>query len=294
MLYRLAALFQVVQRDHIRVFRVVVRQRVGPIDAPDGAGVFARNAARLVAYIARTRVNEHLQFAHDFGMSRVHVLRLADVGVQIVEFAQRRIVFAHVQLPASSAHGLDAVALVVEKGLVPRRRALHGRLQRRGTSGGRELGVRAAELGQEQPGRQVHRQGLAVRDAAPRVLRRVRRLRRDAVRQAAHAALRLAHDDRQRLGVLERVGRHVDHQPVHRRPDGAWARVGARLLTARVAARIVAATVLIMGDLPEIWGRAAPGCDAMGGRWGQRCLSGNFRPLQAISGLSSGRLQNDK
>ena len=137
-----------------------MRQRVGPIDAPDGAGVFARNAARLVAYIARTCVNERLQFAHDFGMGRVHVLRLADVGLQIVEFAQRHIVFAHVQLPASSAHGLDAVALVVEKGLVSRRCALLAREQ-----GPYILAINDAVVGQRGAGQicqrrvEVHRKG---------------------------------------------------------------------------------------------------------------------------------------
>ena len=59
---------------------------------------------------------------------------------------------------------------------------------------------------------QGRRQGLAVLPAAVRVLGRLRRLRRDAVRQAAHAALRRPAADRQRHRLLVDLRRQpADH-----------------------------------------------------------------------------------
>ena len=54
-----------------------------------------------------------------------------------------------------------------------------------------------------------HAQGQPVLPAAVRVQRRLRRLRRDAVRQAGHPALRRPDDHRQRHGLLLDLRRHV-------------------------------------------------------------------------------------
>jgi pyruvate-ferredoxin/flavodoxin oxidoreductase len=63
-----------------------------------------------------------------------------------------------------------------------------------------------------------HGQGLAVARAAVRVLRRLRRLRRDALRQAAQPALRRPHDDRQRHRLLVDLRRQpADHALAHER-----------------------------------------------------------------------------
>ena len=59
-----------------------------------------------------------------------------------------------------------------------------------------------------------------VRAAAHRVLRRLRRLRRDAVRQAHHAALRRPHDDRQRHGLHLHLGRQRTGHAVHDERQG--------------------------------------------------------------------------
>ena len=66
-----------------------------------------------------------------------------------------------------------------------------------------------------------HRQGQPVPKAAVRVLRRLRRLRRDALRQAGHPALRRPHDDRQRHRLLLHLRRLRAHRALHherRRP----------------------------------------------------------------------------
>ena len=71
-----------------------------------------------------------------------------------------------------------------------------------------------------------HGQGLAGARAAVRVLRRVRRLRRDAVHQAGHPAVRRPHDRRQRHRLLVDLRRQPAHDPVDRRTPTAAARPG--------------------------------------------------------------------
>ena len=66
--------------------------------------------------------------------------------------------------------------------------------------------------------------GIAVPRAAVRVLRRLRRLRRDAVHQAAHPALRRPRADRQRHRLLVDLRR----QPARRRPTPSTATGAAR------------------------------------------------------------------
>ena len=64
-------------------------------------------------------------------------------------------------------------------------------------------------------------QGIAVHPAAVRVLRRLRRLRRDTVREAHEPALRRPRGHRQRHGLLVDLRREPSHHPVHharRRP----------------------------------------------------------------------------
>ena len=75
---------------------------------------------------------------------------------------------------------------------------------------------------------QVHarRQGLAVPAAALRVLGRLRRLRRDAVPQAADPALRRPRADRQRHRLLVDLRRQPADDAVHRRTATAAARPG--------------------------------------------------------------------
>jgi pyruvate-ferredoxin/flavodoxin oxidoreductase len=73
--------------------------------------------------------------------------------------------------------------------------------------------------------RQGRRQGLAVPAAAVRVLRRLRRLRRDALRQAAHPALRRPHPHRQRDRLLEIYGGNLPTTPYAKDAAGrgpAW------------------------------------------------------------------------
>ena len=73
----------------------------------------------------------------------------------------------------------------------------------------------------------ARREGRAVPPAAVRVLRRLRRLRRDAVHQAADPALRRPRADRQRHRLLVDLRRQpADDAVLHRTPNGrgpAWA-----------------------------------------------------------------------
>ena len=71
-------------------------------------------------------------------------------------------------------------------------------------------------------GSSIGRQGLAVPPAAVRVLRRLRGLRRDAVRQAAHAALRRPPAHRQRHRLLVDLRRQPADDALHApTPTGA-------------------------------------------------------------------------
>ena len=65
-----------------------------------------------------------------------------------------------------------------------------------------------------------HDQGLAAPAAAVRVLRGLRRLRRNALRQAAHAVLRRPDVDRQRHGLLVDLRRQPALHAVHGQPRG--------------------------------------------------------------------------
>ena len=66
-----------------------------------------------------------------------------------------------------------------------------------------------------------HDQGLAVAAAAVRVLRGLRRLRRNALRQAAHAVLRRPHVDRQRHRLLVDLRRQSALHALHGQPATA-------------------------------------------------------------------------
>mmetsp|Transcript_107443 Transcript_107443/g.302330 ORF Transcript_107443/g.302330 Transcript_107443/m.302330 type:complete len:256 (+) Transcript_107443:2255-3022(+) len=81
-----------------------------------------------------------------------------------------------------------------------------------------------------QPGhalRSLHAQGLAVPAAAYGVLRRVRGLWRDALREAGHADVREAAHYRQRDGLQQHLGRHRGLGPLHERQgDGPRRGVG--------------------------------------------------------------------
>ncbi len=83
-----------------------------------------------------------------------------------------------------------------------------------------------AARGRARPYRAARRQGLAVPPAALRVLRRLRRLRRDAVRQAAHPALRRPRADRQRHRLLVDLRRQPADHAVHHQRATAAARRG--------------------------------------------------------------------
>ena len=72
----------------------------------------------------------------------------------------------------------------------------------------------------------LHRQGKPVPSAHARVLRLLRRLRRDELCPPDHAAVRRSHDDLQRDWLLVHLGRPGCHQPVHRQQGRQGSRLG--------------------------------------------------------------------
>ena len=72
----------------------------------------------------------------------------------------------------------------------------------------------------------LHRQGQPVPAAHARVLRLLRRLRRDELCPPDHAAVRRSHDDLQRDRLLVHLGRPGCHQPVHRQQGRQGSRLG--------------------------------------------------------------------
>ena len=113
------------------------------------------------------------------------------------------------------------------------RRRLPGQEQGRGQAQGHQHGARSCRtwsaeranldffLGlpdvDRSQGQGRHGQGLAALAAAVRVLRGLRRLRRDALRQAAHPVLRRPDDDRQRHGLLVDLRRQPALHALHGR-----------------------------------------------------------------------------
>ncbi len=95
-------------------------------------------------------------------------------------------------------------------------------------------GARAGQLGllphhprrRPHAGQGRHDQGLAALAAAVRVLRGLRRLRRDALRQAAHPVLRRPDADRQRHRLLVDLRRQPALHALHGQPARARARPG--------------------------------------------------------------------
>ena len=110
----------------------------------------------------------------------------------------------------------------------PRHKALNMRPQRRCASASGTTGSSSSALPEvDRAPRQARRQGHAVPPAAVRVLGRLRRLRRDALPQAADAALRRPAADRQRHRLLVDLRRQPADHAVHApNADGrgpAWA-----------------------------------------------------------------------
>ena len=74
--------------------------------------------------------------------------------------------------------------------------------------------------------------------ASVRVLRRVRRLRRDPVRQAGHPAVRRPHDRCQRDGLLLHLRRLRSHLPLHHQQRGPRSRLGQQPLRGQRRVRL--------------------------------------------------------
>ena len=93
----------------------------------------------------------------------------------------------------------------------------HGADAAAARAGGRELRVLPLAPGPRPHRRQDRPEGLAVPPAAVRVLRRLLRLRRDAVRQADDAAVRRPHADRERHRLLVDLRRQPADDALHGR-----------------------------------------------------------------------------
>ena len=97
---------------------VVVGQGVGFFDAADGSDVRARNSCGVIAEFPAAGVDFCLQIGDDLGVLRVEVFGFADVAFEVVELLHLFVVLADMQLPLAAAHGFDAIAFIIEKGLV--------------------------------------------------------------------------------------------------------------------------------------------------------------------------------
>ena len=124
------------------------------------------------------------------------------------------------------------------------------------------------------------REGLAVPGAALRVLRRLLRLRRDALHQAADPALRRPRAHRQRHGLLLHLRRQPAHHALHRQQGRPRSRLGQLPLRGQRGVRPGHAP--LRGQAPGVRPRtAAPAGPEPRGRARRRSWPRPTRPREA-------------
>jgi len=159
---------------------------------------------------------------------KISATRFSYYGLQRLEAQAERARIATLCAAAGHPAQLDEVAHVVAGDILPpRRRVACSSTWRRSCSSSTPTDEPAAP-GPGRGARQAeprHGQGRPVHDPAVRILRRLRRLRRDPVPEPAEQALRRPRDHRQRDGLLEHLRRQPADDAVGEGPRGTRAGV---------------------------------------------------------------------
>ena len=107
----------IVHTDHIRVFRVVLRQLARIVHSADGSPVRAFGTGGGVAEVLSAVLGEPVKSGDDIRVRRSHIRRLANIGGEVVELTRQ-----DVEFPLAATDHLEFIQQVVEERLVRGRR----------------------------------------------------------------------------------------------------------------------------------------------------------------------------